>query len=64
MRKKNYTLIQTLKNFRQCTVLSTANTNSVMFGTCQSTDTCASNGGTADGNCASGTSFFLFPLFQ
>lgn len=39
----------------QCTTLTSANTDTVMLGTCQSAGTCTANGGTADGNCASGT---------
>jgi hypothetical protein len=34
--------------------MSTANTNLVMYGICVSADTCMTNKGIADGNCASG----------
>jgi hypothetical protein len=43
--------------FRQCTTLTSANTNAVMYGTCISTETCTASKGTADGNCASGQTF-------
>ncbi len=43
----------------QCTTLSSANTNFVMFGTCLSADTCTANKGTVDGNCASGKAIGL-----
>ena len=46
----------------QCTTLSTANSNLVMFGTCVSADKCRPNEGLADGNCASGY-FKLQPRF-